>query len=135
MKFFVSGRFDDTHNVRMVIDALIAHGHSITHDWTQSDTLLGGTAEKLNNTAESGMRAQDDINGVLDADVYVLLSNNATVGKGMYVELGAALAAHQLHKRPKVYVIGPRNHLSVFYLHPTVIHKNTIEDVLTDLGS
>ncbi len=113
--------------------AVEAAGHEVTHDWTQTDTFLGGAEDKLANKQESGIRAEKDIQGVLDCDVYVLVSGNEAVGKGMYVELGAALATHQLRKSPKVYVIGPRNHLSVFYLHPIVVHLDKIEDVIADL--
>ncbi len=135
MNVFVSGRIDDIESVREVMRKIVASGHKITHDWTRTDTFLGGAVDKLNNIAESGLRASKDIQGVLDADVYLLVSSNATLGKGMYVELGAALAAHQLLNKIQVYIIGPMNHLSVFYLHPAVIHKDTIEEVLAHLKS
>jgi hypothetical protein len=133
MNFFVSGRIDDIENVRAVMRKIVVSGHKVTHDWTKTDAFLGSTTDKLNDVAESGLRASNDIQGVLDADVYVLVSSNATVGKGMYVELGAALAAQQLGGKTKVYIIGPMNHLSVFYLHPAVLHKDTIEDVFDSL--
>ena len=133
MKFFISGQINDIAHVRAAIHDVEAAGHEVTHDWTQTDTFLGGAEDKLANKRESGVRAEKDIQGVLDCDVYVLVSDNEAVGKGMYVELGAALAAHQLRNSPKVYVIGPRNHLSVFYLHPIVVHMDTIEDVIADL--
>ena len=133
MKFFISGQINDIANVRAVMRSVQEAGHEITHDWTQTDTFLGGAEDKLANKHESGIRAAKDIQGVLDSDMYVLVSHNKEVGKGMYVELGAALALYESSGKPSVYIIGPMNHLSVFYLHPAVIHRNTIEDVVLDL--
>ena len=132
MNFFVSGQIEDVQHIRIVMDAITATGHVITHDWTASDTMLGGREEKLKNLEETGRRAKADIDGVISADVYVLSSNNQQVGKGMYVELGAALALFETIGKPKVYIIGELHHLSVFYLHPSIIRRKDIGGVLAD---
>ncbi len=133
MKFFISGQIDDVEDVRGAMNAVKNAGHSITHDWTETDAFLGGVEQKLANRTESGKRAKKDIDGVLAADVYVLISDNVAVGKGMYVELGAAIAAYEKTGKPKVYVVGKLNHLSVFYLHPSVVRKDSIADVIATL--
>jgi hypothetical protein len=46
------------------------------------------------------------------------------------VELGAALALQQATGKPEVFVVGPMNHLSIFYLHPGVTHCRTTEEVI-----
>jgi hypothetical protein len=130
MKFFISGQIEDAPNVRHQMNLVEAAGHHITHDWTATDTFLGGREAKLQNRTETGQRAAKDIQGVIESDVYVLSSDNDAPGKGMYVELGAALALHEATGKPAVYVIGKMNHLSVFYLHPAVVHLPTIHDVL-----
>lgn len=107
-------------------------GHEIIHDWTVTDMFLGSRSAKLKDPRETGLRAAKDISGVVDCDVYVLSSDNEEVGKGMYVELGAALALNEATGRPKVYVIGKMNHMSVFYFHPAVVHKESIDQVLSE---
>lgn len=134
MKFFISGQIDDAKSVRSMMDTIEAAGHEITHDWTDVDVFLGGAQDKLNNSEESGLRAAKDIQGVVDSDVYILNSDNESVGKGMYAELGAALALNNTTGNPKVYVVGKLEHLSVFYLHPAVKRLATIENVLKDIS-
>ena len=134
MKIFVSGRIDDISNVRKIQNELIAAGHNLTHDWTKTDTMLGGRYDKLKNKRESAHRAKLDIDGVVESDVYILCSSNKTAGKGMYAELGAALALNAIKNKPDIYILGPLNHLTVFYLHPAVKHRENVKDILHELG-
>ncbi len=131
MKVFVSGRISETELANEAQALFKAAGMKITHDWTKSDAI----GDKLENETESGLRAKRDIEGVVDADIYVLLSHNESAGKGMYAELGAALALNQIHGAPQVYIVGPMNHLSIFYLHPTVRRFDTIDEVISDIRS
>lgn len=130
MKVFVSAQIRETKRTREAFAAFKNAGMAITHDWTNSDNI----GDKRKRKAESGMRASRDINGVVNSDAYVLLSDNRHVGKGMYAELGAALALNQTTGSPKVYVVGPMNHLSIFYLHPSVQHVETVDEVIHDLS-
>ncbi len=130
MKAFVSGQLGDKLEVRRMQDRLRDIGFDISHDWTRTDDL----SDKLRNRGECGERARRDIDGVAQCDVYVLLSDNSACGKGMYAELGAALALHQLTGRPEVYVVGAMRHLSVFYLHPAV-HAVPNADLLISMLS
>ncbi len=132
-KVFVSGQLGDVESVQDAYKTLEDAGHIITHDWTKSDVFLSSKEAKLANKAEAGARAAKDLDGVVDCDVYILLSNNREVGKGMYVELGAALALNKTTGKPEVYVVGEMNHMSVFYLHPSVKHKDTLEEVIIEL--
>jgi len=134
MKFFISGQINDATNVRQIMNSVIAAGHEITHDWTTTDTFFGGRDNKLNHPEESGIRAYKDIQGVVDCDIYVLLSSNKDVGKGMYVELGAALALNQALGKPRVFIVGPMNHLSVFYLHPAAQRAETVDEILRKIA-
>lgn len=134
MKFFISGQIDDADSIKTIIASVEKAGHTITHNWTTTDTFLDSEQDKLNDPKEAGLRARNDMEGVLRSDIYVLSSNNQNVGKGMYVELGAALALNEATGKPRVYIIGELNHLSVFYLHPAVVRKKTIEDVLSNIG-
>jgi hypothetical protein len=135
MKFYISGQVGDLSTIKLVMQKVTEAGHVITHDWTLSDTLLGKTKQKIKNPQDSGLRAQQDINGVLTSDVFVLCSDNSIAGKGMYAELGAALALHELVGTPKIYILGKLQHLSIFYLHPAVKHVSSIDQVIADLNS
>lgn len=129
MKVFVSGQIQEKKRIREVFRVLESRGCSITHDWTRTDNI----DDKLRARAECGLRAEKDIDGVVDCDVYLLMSDNSSVGKGMYVELGAALALRSVQRKPEIYVVGPMNHLSIFYLHPEVTAVDTVEDVVKSL--
>lgn len=130
MRVFVSGQIEEKKSVAASYRKFLNCGWSITHDWTRTDEI----GDKRANRGEAARRAEADVNGVLDCDVYVLLSNNQRVGKGMYVELGAALASRALTGRPRICVVGPMNHLSIFYLHPEVMHLPDVESVIDEMS-
>lgn len=138
MKVFVSGQIRDLDNVRSVQQKLVNAGHTVTHDWTRNETgdkMLSTSADKLRDLEETGKRARLDIQGVIDADVYVACTDNENPGKGMYVELGAALSLAETIGTPRIYLVGELNHMSVFYFHPKVIRVEAIEDVIVQLQS
>lgn len=133
MKIFVSAQTSETETVRSLYKKLQEKDHVITHDWTITDTYLTTPETKLNNRHEAGARAHRDIQGVIDCDVYILLTDNTKIGKGMYVELGAALALNQTTGSPDIYIVGPMNHMSLFYLHPNATHLTTTKELLAEL--
>ena len=99
-KIFVSGQIGDIPVVQRVQAALMAAGHEITHDWTRNEggsKMLVGQQTKFDQAAESARRATNDMNGVVESDVYVICTDNEKAGKGMYVELGGALALNTAH--------------------------------------
>ena len=130
----MSGQLDDVKSVKDACKLLLEAGHSITHDWTESDVFLSSKEAKLANKEEAGLRAKKDLDGVISSDVYILLSNNKEAGKGMYVELGAALALREKTGKPEVYIVGEMNHMSVFYLHPSVKSRSSIVEVINELS-
>lgn len=137
MKIFVSGQITDLENVRSVQNRIISEGHDITHDWTRNETgekMLAGDEAKLSNLVETGRRADLDIQGVVTADVYVACTDNKKPGKGMYVELGAALALNSVNNTPRVCIIGALNHMSIFYFHPAVERFSTVDEFIKSLS-
>ena len=138
MEVFVSGQINDVENIQSIQNRLVEAGHRITHDWTRNETgegkMLGGQAAKFANPEESARRATNDLQGVVDSDVYILCSDNEKVGKGMYVELGAALALNVANGSPRVYIIGEMNHSSIFYFHPSVILGKSIDDIIDEIA-
>ena len=126
MRAFVSGQLSEFAKVRSLQSDLKKRGIQITHDWTRTDPI----ADKRRDRLEAGRRAALDITGIVDSDIYVLLTDNKTVGKGMYVELGASLALHETSGKPSIHVVGVMNHLSIFYLHPAIIHHESVSGFL-----
>jgi hypothetical protein len=137
MKIFVSGQITDIDNVRSVQQQLLDAGHKITHDWTRNETgdkMLAGNEAKLADIEETGRRAELDIQGVIDCDAYVICTDNTKAGKGMYAELGAALALNVTTQWPKIYLLGAMNHMSVFYFHPSIERLDSVEELITALA-
>lgn len=130
MKVFVSAQLNDAPCARRLYRRLIESGHTITHDWTMTDSIRGSYR---NHSMEARRRAALDIDGVLAAEAYVILTDNHDCGKGMYVELGAALAETSRGKLRHVAIVGRKNHESIFYYHPALRHFENIEDYLKDL--
>ncbi|MEN8707105.1 MAG: hypothetical protein ABF306_13305 [Nocardioides marinisabuli] len=76
--------------------------------------------------------ATADLDAVLAAEaVLVVLSEHD--GRGMYVELGAALARAAAGELEHVAVVGPVRHQSVFLHHPTVTRWVSAEAWLASL--
>lgn len=67
-----------------------------------------------------------------ECDVFILLSDGPA-GTGRYVELGAAIQSQPESQKPLIYVVGERNMDSIFYFHPTVKRRGTIEEVLEEI--
>ncbi len=66
---------------------------------------------------------------MLRADAVVVVASEND-GRGMFVELGAALAQAWRGELEHVVVVGPINHQSVFYYHPAVRRVSTVDEWL-----
>lgn len=129
MKFFISGATVDAVIIRQQMDTVETAGHSITHDWTDMELALRDSDRKTKRELWNEW-AQHDIQGVLDCDVYVLNCNAAGAGKGLYVELGAALALAQTYGTPDVYAIGDLEEATIFSAHSAIRKAHSIEEVI-----
>jgi len=127
MKFYIATRFERREEVKQIIEKLAKKGHSASLDWTEHKP----TKPYAQNKDLAKEYAIDDIKGVRNCDVFVLLTDEA--GAGMYVELGAAMASNLEFGKPKIFVVG-RHDSSNFFYHPVVKRKETIEEVLKELG-
>lgn len=127
MKFYVAARFGLKDRVREIYQMLRDKGHEITADWT----LHRPIKPYENNPEISQEYSREDVNGARLSDVFLLLSDEA--GTGMYVELGVAILSHMERGRPKIYVVGPETSRSMFYFHPAVNRRRTIEEVFEEI--
>lgn len=129
MKVYVAGPLTDTTAVRAVQQAVLAAGHQLSLDWTRGldVSFAGDYAEDL---VLSSKIAADDLDGVLNADAVLVVASQHE-GRGMFVELGAALTRATRGDLEHVVVVGHIQHESVFYYHPAVQRVSTIEEWLT----
>ena len=128
MKVYVASRFNNQEKVKEIYEKLIENGFEITVDWTKHKKVK--PYEKNSKLAKK--YSKEDIEGVRDSDVFILLTTQKP-GKGMFVEMGAAVILNILIGKPKIYIIGDYNNQSLFYFHPNVKRLKTIEDAIEDI--
>ena len=149
MKIYVAGKWGNSDEMRAInaIQALlVAHGHTITHDWTrvEGDKV---TADTMVSDARREFRARCatlDVDGVVAADALVVLMTDCTYPyRGTFTEIGVALG---LKKR--ILLIAPRElrigegvkppalfaATNCFFEHPSIEHVDTVEDVICALN-
>lgn len=91
MKIYVAGPLADVATVRAVQSAVVAAGHELTLDRTEDASLVEDYGSQLDVSGES---AQEELNAVMAADAVLVIASEHD-GRGMFVELGAALARAQ----------------------------------------
>lgn len=131
MKIYVAGPLADIENIQAVQSAVMAAGHELTLDWTRGPdvTLVEGYGSLPEASANL---ATNDLDAVLSADaVLVVMSEHD--GRGMYVELGAALTRASRGDLKHVVILGPIQHESVFYYHPAVQRVSDVDGWLASL--
>ena len=127
MRFYVASCITNKDQVRDLFHSLEQAGHSVTVDWTETDTV----PERDRNNEVDHIRAiaKRDFDGILNCDGFILLSDPSE-GRSMYVELGLAIALHASTGKPSVFVLGEANDQSVFYYHPAVRRVASVEEIL-----
>lgn len=123
MKFYIAGRFPQKDKVREVQDRVREKGHEITADWTSHDDIKDFFQQKR----LSEEYALEDVEGVRECEVFVLIGNEE--GRGSHLELGVALASNT----EKIYVIGQQRDEFLFYFHPEVERRESIDEVLEEI--
>ena len=132
MKIYVAGPLADMESVQAVQSAVVAAGHELTLDWTVGPDVT--LVEQYGSVPDrSAKLASADLEAVLRADAVLIVASKHD-GRGMYVELGAALARVQLDGLEHVVVIGHIHHESVFYCHPSVQWFSTVTEWLAGLN-
>jgi hypothetical protein len=130
MKFYIAGNLRDRQEVRAVMDTVREAGYEVIVDWTKDRDLENNY---LKNIAEVTERVQRDTQGILNCDVFVLVTTEPSVNKGMYVELGIAIAGWQKSRIPKVYIIGDFCNNGSFYFVRGIRRVQSIDEVMEEL--
>ncbi|CAN5403644.1 hypothetical protein BH09ACT12_BH09ACT12_12310 [soil metagenome] len=132
MKIYVAGPLADIETVQLVQSAVVAAGHELALDWSrgQDATFVGDYASRPDVSARL---AAADLDAVLAADAVLVVASEHD-GRGMFVELGAALARACRGDLEHVVVIGEIRHDSVFFHHPVITRASTVAEWLTSLA-
>lgn len=130
MKIYVAGPIADIKTVQVIQAAVVAAGHGLALDWSRGPdaTLVKGYGS---NPAASAQIAGDDLDAVLNADAVLIVASEHD-GRGMFVELGAALARAQRGDLEHIVVVGHIHHESVFFYHPAVRRVSVVDEWLAD---
>lgn len=131
MKFYITGRMSNIGAVREAVDEVKARGHEISFEW--SDPSLPSAKPFHKNPELAATYASQSIQGVVDADVYLMLS--APDGNGVFGEFGAALAmnaASGSKRRPRIYAIGQQEE-TLFHFHSAIEWRADLKTVLDEL--
>lgn len=131
MKIYVAGSLADVESVQAVQFAVVAAGHELTLDWSRGQDITFG-ADYASRPAVSATLAADDLDAVLAADAVLVVASEHD-GRGMFVELGAALARACRGELDHVVVIGEIRHESVFFHHPALKRVLTVDEWLAEL--
>jgi len=127
MKIYVATKFQEKEKALGIIKELKELGHEISCDWTTHKSI-----KPYQNNQELAKRySQEDINGVLNCDIFILIIDDE-LGGGMNIELGAAIASNLKSGKPKIYVIG-KYEKSMFAFHPSVKIRNSVKKVISEI--
>lgn len=129
MKFYITGRSNNYPKVEEAFKAIKEAGHEVTFEWTTLPMCkpYDQNKETAKNYAELG------INGVIEADVYIIFAHED--GNGVYTEFGAALAANSINSKPIIYAVGKdKLGSAMFNYHPAIKWREGIQQILLELN-
>jgi hypothetical protein len=132
IKVYVAGHVADSATVADAQRAVVAAGHELTHDWSQD---LEFTVEYASRPEDSAQIAEADLSGVMTADAVIEIASSPEPGRGLFVELGAALARAEMGLLHHVVAVGTIVHESVFCYHPRVRRVGTVQEWLAGVGA
>jgi len=130
LKVYVAARWHEKARVKELHAKLKELGYGITHDWTEHKEIR----PYLQNLDMANTYANVDMQGVIAADIFVLLTH-AEIGAGSAGELGAAIALTLTQGKPKIYVVGEHIEHNLFYYHPKVERLASIENLVASLAN
>lgn len=131
VRIYVAGPLAAVETVQAVQFAVVAAGHELTLDWSRGPDVTFDDYGSL--PAVSAELASADLDAVLTADAVLVVASEHD-GRGMFVELGAALARARFGDLKHVVVVGPIHHESVFYYHPAVRRVSAVDEWLAAIA-
>ncbi len=127
-KSYVAARFDKKQEVIGIHKRLEKLGYEISADWTNHKPIK----PYEDNITHARQYSSEDIKGIADCDLFILLTDRE--GIELYAELGAAIFSNLRHGKPEIYVIGDYLSNCMFYFHPSVNRRKTIDEVIKEIS-
>lgn len=75
----------------------------------------------------------EDLDYVKNCDIFILLTKDIP-GSGSTTEFGMALLSNNLFNKPSIYIVGSDIN-NMFFMHPAVKIRKTIDEVINELKS
>ncbi len=122
MKWYFASRTRHKEIVKSIGKILESHNHELSFDWTSLDKIIHYDEYLCKEIAEKISSA------IYNTDVFVLISDPE--GTDMFIELGIAIKSFLDNKKPKIYIVGEYNKRSLMHFHPSIIHMDSIEEVM-----
>lgn len=124
MKLYIAAPWNDRKDVPAIAEKFEQAGHEITHKWWLSEEV-GEKIQTPEKEAEHRGHAFADMNGVIDAQVVILINSSKSEGKA--TESGIAIA-----NRKPIIAVGKRGQHSsnVFHYLPNFKWVDTVDDAL-----
>ncbi len=123
MKIYLAGKWGARIPIRKIMRELeTEQKHEITHYWPDNED--GDRSPQF-----LGKCAHDDIEGVRNADIVVVLMDDPEYAyRGSFTEIGAALALNK-----PVFVVCPHDEAycktNCFFWHPGIKHCSSLKEV------
>ena len=132
---YVAADYAKKHLARQVAERLEELGIGSTARWYSSqpaykDNGLGGELEGEDAVAAARV-AQEDMDDIQSANLFVQLTTGELHRGGRTTELGYAIALKQSWPERLVVCVGPREH--AFHYHPLVAHVETVDQLMAFL--
>lgn len=126
-RVYVSTRFAKKEEVKEIYSKLEKLGYTRSGDWTEHKAIKPYSKNQELAKIYSARYAE----GIRKADLVIIISDNA--GTNIHSELGVAIDYALDYERPLIYVIGEYLDTNLFFFHPAVKRRKTIEDVVEEL--
>ncbi len=125
-RIYVAASYALLSTVTELYTSLRQRGHEITVPWAEMPNIKPFVSREV----EAQERANLEIQGVLSADILILLTDEtAAVSRGMFTELGVALAAQRLKQDIRIILLGRDNSSCVFYYATGLQKCRTVEEL------
>jgi len=129
MKIYVAGKFEKKDSIIEIFKQIEKFGHEVAYDWTTHKPIK----PYFEHQEIASQYSQNELAGISKSDVFIFLSEEN--GHTLHMEFGAALALRSATGKPLIYVVGDHQDISPWLFNSLVIHKDSVEDVLSEIIS
>lgn len=127
-KIYIANQFNKKKDTCKLYKLFEDKGCEISSDWTKHKPIT-----PYNENSELAKQYSiEDMAGIKNSDIFIAISNEEG-STGVHVELGIAILSNIQFGKPTIYVIGDYISRSMFYFHPSVNRRKSIDEVLNEI--